>query len=49
MTMKTILTVDDSSSIRQMVKFVVSGAGYNISETENGREGLAEDREFKRA
>jgi two-component system chemotaxis response regulator CheY len=24
-----------------MVKFVVSGAGYNISEAENGREGLA--------
>ncbi len=29
------------SSIRQMVKFVVSGAGYNLSEAENGREGLA--------
>jgi two-component system, chemotaxis family, chemotaxis protein CheY len=41
MTAKTILTVDDSSSIRQMVKFVVSGAGYNISEAESGREGLA--------
>jgi two-component system chemotaxis response regulator CheY len=38
--MKKILTVDDSASIRQMVKLTLSGAGYEIVEAENGAEGL---------
>ena len=37
---KKILTVDDSPSIRQMVKLTLSGAGYDVSEAGNGMEGL---------
>ena len=43
--MKSILTVDDSPSVRQMVKFVVSAAGYAVKEAENGRDGVARARE----
>jgi two-component system chemotaxis response regulator CheY len=39
--MKTILTVDDSPSIRQMVKMTLSGAGYAVLEAGNGAEGLS--------
>jgi two-component system chemotaxis response regulator CheY len=38
--MKTILTVDDSASIRQMVKLTLSTAGYQVVEAGNGAEGL---------
>ena len=38
---KKILSVDDSPSIRQMVKLTLSGAGYEVSEASNGVEGLA--------
>lgn len=38
---KTILTVDDSASIRQMVKLTLTGAGYQIVEAEDGEQGLA--------
>ena len=38
--MKTILTVDDSASIRQMVKITLSSAGYQVMEAGNGVEGL---------
>ena len=38
--MKTVLSVDDSASIRQMVKLTLSGAGYQVVEAENGAEGL---------
>lgn len=38
--MKTILTVDDSASIRQMVKLTLSNAGYQVLEAGNGAEGL---------
>jgi two-component system, chemotaxis family, chemotaxis protein CheY len=37
---KKILTVDDSPSIRQMVKLTLSSAGYDVSEAGNGMEGL---------
>ncbi len=43
--MKNILTVDDSSSVRQMVKFVMSSAGYAVKEAEHGKEGLTRARE----
>jgi len=37
---KKILTVDDSPSVRQMVKLTLSSAGYDILEAGNGMEGL---------
>ncbi len=37
---KTILTVDDSKSIRQAVRFALEPMGYNIIEAEDGVEGL---------
>lgn len=33
---KTILTVDDSVSIRQMVRFTLESAGYAVVEAEDG-------------
>jgi two-component system chemotaxis response regulator CheY len=38
--MKSILTVDDSPSIRQMVKLVLTQAGYDVHEAVDGVEGL---------
>lgn len=38
---KTILTVDDSASIRQMIKLTLVGAGYQVIEAGDGVEGLA--------
>ncbi len=38
--MKSVLTVDDSPSIRQMVKLVLSQAGYEVHEAVDGLEGL---------
>jgi two-component system chemotaxis response regulator CheY len=38
---KTVLTVDDSPSIRQMVSFTLRGAGYDVIEAGDGKEGLA--------
>lgn len=37
---KTILAVDDSGSLRQMVVFSLKAAGYQIIEAANGKEGL---------
>jgi two-component system, chemotaxis family, chemotaxis protein CheY len=38
---KTILAVDNSSSIRRMVNFTLTGAGYTVIEAADGVEGLA--------
>lgn len=38
---KTILTVDDSPSVRQMVKLTLSNAGYDVVEAGDGAEGLS--------
>lgn len=37
---KTVLTVDDSASIRQMVSFTLKGAGYDVLEAVDGQDGL---------
>lgn len=37
---KSILTVDDSASIRQMVSFTLKGAGYEVAEAADGKQGL---------
>lgn len=39
--MKRILTVDDSSSVRQMVSFTLTRAGYEVAEAVDGKDGLA--------
>jgi two-component system chemotaxis response regulator CheY len=38
--MKRILSVDDSSSIRQMVGFTLRKAGYEVVEAVDGKDGL---------
>lgn len=37
---KTILTVDDSKSLRQMLSFSLKAAGFKVVEAEDGVEGL---------
>ena len=39
--MKTIMTVDDSASLRQMVRFVLSGGGYAVIEAADGLDALS--------
>lgn len=38
--MPTILTVDDSASMRQMVAFTLKDAGYDVVEAADGMDGL---------
>jgi two-component system, chemotaxis family, chemotaxis protein CheY len=37
---KTILAVDDSGSLRQMVAFSLQAAGYNVVQAVDGQDGL---------
>jgi len=38
---KTIMTVDDSASVRQMVSFTLRDAGYDVVEASDGKDALA--------
>lgn len=38
---KHILSVDDSSSVRKMIAMTLTGAGYEVSEAEDGNTGLS--------
>ena len=38
---KVILTVDDSASVRQMVKFTLADAGYTVIEAVDGTDALS--------
>ncbi len=40
MTTKTIMTVDDSASVRQMVTFTLRDAGYTVVEACDGKDAL---------
>jgi two-component system, chemotaxis family, chemotaxis protein CheY len=37
---KTIMTVDDSASVRQMVSFTLKQAGYDVVEASDGKDAL---------
>jgi two-component system chemotaxis response regulator CheY len=41
---KTVLAVDDSASIRQMVSFTLKSAGYEVVEAVDGMDGLEKPR-----
>ncbi len=41
---KTILAVDDSASMRQMIKLTLRNAGYDVIEAGDGQEGLSQAR-----
>ncbi|HAO20482.1 MAG: two-component system response regulator [Desulfobacteraceae bacterium IS3] len=38
---KTIMTVDDSASVRQMVSFTLKSAGYDVIEAVDGKDAVA--------
>lgn len=45
--MSTILTVDDTASMRQMISFTLNDAGYDVSEAADGEEALEIARQAK--
>ncbi len=45
--MPSILAVDDSASMRQMVTFTLKGAGFEVAEAKDGQEALALAQEKK--
>lgn len=45
--MYSILAVDDSASMRQMVAFTLKGAGFNVIEAADGQEALEKARSHR--
>jgi two-component system cell cycle response regulator len=45
--MKTILIIDDSRLIREMLKDILEPAGYRLVEAENGKEAIAQGRRHR--
>jgi len=45
--MATILTVDDTASMRQMISFTLNDAGYEVAEATDGIEALAAAKKSK--
>ena len=45
---KTILIVDDSATLRASVNFVLTDAGFEVTQAKNGAEGLGRLEESKR-
>ncbi len=43
---KTILTVDDSASVRQMVGFTLKEAGYDVVEAVDGKDALGKTKQL---
>jgi two-component system, chemotaxis family, chemotaxis protein CheY len=44
---KTIMTVDDSPTVRQLIRFTLSEAGYNILEAKDGQIALEQLKDIK--
>ncbi len=44
---RTILAVDDSASIRQMVRMTLTGGGYDVVSAVDGDDGLAQARKTR--
>jgi two-component system chemotaxis response regulator CheY len=44
---KRIITVEDSTSLREMISFTLSEAGYEVSQAEDGRDALDKLTGFK--
>ena len=45
--MTSILAVDDSASMRQMVSFTLKGAGFDVTEAVDGQDALAKAKQQK--
>ncbi|GAM06607.1 MULTISPECIES: response regulator [Novosphingobium] len=45
--MSSILTVDDSASVRMAIRIALSGAGHSVAEAADGSEGLGKARMAK--
>jgi two-component system, response regulator, stage 0 sporulation protein F len=45
MTRATILIIDDTESVRALLRFALEAAGYEVTEAANGRQGLEQYRQ----